>query len=174
LNNRTKIIAITGAESTGKSTLSKALSEYFDIPFIPEYARNYVLTLNRHYDFSDVELIARKQIEQFNEAFQSDHKIVILDTWLIITKIWFEVVFNSVPDWIDEAIKSHPIDMFLVCNTDLPWIEDSVRENGGEMREKLQKKYIKEIQQINGKYEIVSGEYNSRLKQAIQVIESII
>ncbi len=165
MNNRTKIIAITGAESTGKSTLSKALSEYFDIPFIPEYARDYILTLNRNYDSRDIELIARKQIEQFYEAVQSDHKIVILDTWLIITKIWFEVVFNSIPEWIDDAIKSHPIDIFLVCDTDLPWIQDNVRENGGEMREKLQKRYIREIRQINGNYEIVSGEQNSKLKK---------
>ena len=53
-------------------------------------------------------------------------------------------------------------------------ITDNVRENGGEMREKLQKRYIREIQQINGKYEIVSGDQNYRLKKAKQIIESII
>ncbi len=166
-------MVVTGAESTGKSTLSKALSEHFKVPFIPEFARDYVLQLNRKYSFQDVELIAQKQLEQYNNAKQSNHKIVVLDTWLIITKIWFDVVFQSVPQWIDDALKSHPVDMYLVCDTDLPWVKDNVRENGGEMREKLQQIYLAEIEQINAKYEVVSGKHDERLKKAIQIIERI-
>jgi hypothetical protein len=40
-------------------------------------------------------------------------------------------------------------DLFLVCNTDIPWMPDKIRENGGKMREILLQMYINEIESIN-------------------------
>lgn len=163
-----KIIVITGAESTGKSTLTESLAKHFNSPYLPELAREYVENLNREYNFEDVEFIANKQIELLNKLKQSDSPVIFIDTWLIITKIWFEVVFKKIPEWINKEIKSTKIDLFIVCNTDLPWIPDSVRENGGENRLLLQKRYIEEIEKFNFNYKIVSGKNENRLKNAIQ------
>ena len=173
LKNRPKIIAVTGAESTGKSTLSKALANYYGVPFHAEYAREYVRKLGRKYTFEDVEFIARKQLEQYNELVKSDEPLVILDTWLVITKTWFDVVFNRVPVWIEEAIQIHPVDLFLVCDIDLPWMADDVRENGGENRIWLQRRYIKAIENYNFPYHIVRGNGNTRLQNAIRVIDEL-
>jgi nicotinamide riboside kinase len=82
------------------------------------------------------------QVQQFYELKHSGHQLFFTDTWLIITKIWFEEVFQEVPAWIEMEIKKAEIDLFLVCDTDLPWIPDHVRENGGEKREYLQNRYI--------------------------------
>ena len=35
-------IAITGPESTGKSTLAEKLARHFNVDFIPEYSRTYL------------------------------------------------------------------------------------------------------------------------------------
>ena len=171
MSNYPKIIVVTGAESTGKSTLTEALAHHFKAPFIPEYARNYVETLNRKYNFHDVEIIARKQVEMFNDMKKSDSEFVFIDTWLIITKIWFEEVFNKVPSWIEHEIKNTKIDLFLVCDTDLPWIPDPVRENGGENRLKLQEKYIEQIEYYKFDYKIVSGIKNERIRNAIERLQ---
>jgi len=173
LKHRPIIIAITGAESTGKSTLSEALANYYRVPFHGEYARDYILNLGRKYTFEDVEFIARKQLEQYNELVKSDKPLVILDTWLVITKIWFDVVFDRIPEWIEEAIRIHPVDMFLVCDIDLPWKADDVRENGGENRLQLQQRYIKTIENYNFPYRIVGGNGNARLQNAIKVIDRL-
>lgn len=173
MSSTSKIIVITGAESTGKSTLSEALAKYFDVPFIPEFARAYIQDLKESYSYNDVERIARKQTKQLKESLNSNKPIIILDTWLLITKIWFEVVFESVPQWIDKEIKNTYIDLFLVCDTDLPWIADKVRENGGESRNLLQKKYIEEIKEYNFDYKIISGNGTERVKNAIQAISNL-
>ena len=104
MSKQPKIIVITGAESTGKSTLAKALAKHCNIPFIPEYARNYIKNLNRAYNYEDIELIAQRQVEQLNSALKLNHDIIILDTWLFITKIWFEVLYQTYPGWLDESI----------------------------------------------------------------------
>lgn len=170
-----KIIVITGAESTGKSVLTDWLANYFQAPFLPEFAREYIENLNRKYTYDDVELIAREQISRLEaiKTKNSDAHYIFIDTWLIITKIWFEVVFNRLPSWLDDQIKNTPIDLFLVCDTDLPWIPDPVRENGGEQREILQKKYIEAIEDYNFNFKIVSGKNQERNSNALQCLLQI-
>ena len=174
MKQRPKIIAITGAESTGKSNLARELSEHYGAPFIPEYARDYIQNLDRKYTFEDVEYIAQKQVEQYNDLIKSDFQVIFLDTWLLITKVWFEVVFGRVPHWIENELKNTKIDLFLVCDTDLPWISDPVRENGGENRERLQEKYISEIGKYGFPYEIIQGMNGTRVQNAISVIDRIL
>ncbi|WP_321995769.1 ATP-binding protein [Draconibacterium orientale] len=173
MKQKTKIVAITGAESTGKSTLAKALATHYNVPFVPEFARSYVEQLHRSYTYDDVILIAKKQIEQYNEMLLQQPPLIILDTWLLITKIWLDVVYGKVPAWIEQAIKEIRIDAFLVCDIDLPWVPDSVRENGGIDREKLQQTYIQELKNYDFPYHIIKGNYEERKKAAIKVISSL-
>jgi len=107
-------IVITGAESTGKSTLTENLAKHFDTEFIPEFARDYIEKLPHNYTFNDVEIIAKKQKEQFESVRSKNIQIIFIDTWLIITKIWFETVFYKKPAWIDREIAQSNIDLFLV------------------------------------------------------------
>ncbi len=169
-----KIIVITGAESTGKSVLTKWLAKHYQVPYIPEFAREYIEKLNRDYTFSDVEEIAKNQINQINELKKTNQPFIFADTWLIITKIWFEVVFKKVPVWIDETIKKTKIDLFLVCDTNLPWIADPVRENGGKQREILQKRYIKTIKEYGFNYKIISGQNEERFKNALEAVQQFV
>jgi len=168
LKNRPKIIVITGAESTGKSTLTKELASHFKVPFIIETAREYVENLDRKYNFQDVKNIARSQIEALNKYKDSDYPYIFVDTWLIITKIWFEKVFGKTPNWLEKEINQTEIDLFLVCNIDLPWVQDPVRENGGEKRIILHNNYITDLNEFGFNYKIVSGENENRIKNALQ------
>ena len=174
MSQQPKIIAITGAESTGKSTLAEELSRHYKVPFESEFARDYVKAIENKYTFSDIEYIAKKQIEQYKKLIESGNKLVILDTWLLITKVWFDVVFKKVPAWVEQSILETPIDLFLVCDIDLPWIKDNVRENGGDSRIKLHKRYIEEIEDHGFQYSIVKGTGTERTQNAIRYIDRLL
>ena len=164
-----KRIVITGPESTGKTELAISLARKLNSVWVPEYARHYVENLGRDYNYDDVVEIAKYQIAEENKCTSElKNGIVIFDTWLIITKVWFDVVYGICPTWIPDHIKSSEIDLFLVCATDLPWIADPVRENGGDKREELFQLYIKEIQKFGFKYEIVQGIGEARLDCALK------
>jgi nicotinamide riboside kinase len=163
-------VVITGPECTGKSTLSARLAEYFDTVFISEYARDYIEALTRNYTYEDVLYIAEKQLSQVKDGF-GDKNIVFFDTWLIITKVWFKVLYGHYPGWIDDELKKGYIDLWLICSTDIPWIADGVRENGGEMREKLFAMYLAEIEQIGGRYAIIHGTGDQRFLNALKAIK---
>lgn len=173
MKKQPKIIVITGAESTGKTTLTERLATHFGVPFIPEIARNYVENISRKYTFSDVETIAKMQIEQFNRIIKTESTYIFIDTWLIVTKTWFEFVYNQTPEWLISEIEKSKIDLFLVCDTDLPWISDPVRENGGENRILLQKKYIDDINKFQFNHEIVSGINDERFFNAIRFLNKL-
>lgn len=164
-------IVVTGAESTGKSTLSQALSQHYQCPWIPEFARPYIESLTRDYTFEDVAFIAKNQIRQDE---QCTGEMVVFDTWLIITKVWFDFVYGKHPDWLDRFIDSSHIDLFLICDIDLPWVFDPVRENGGENRKILHERYQQEIINYGFNYRVVDGEGHQRLQNAVKHINELL
>jgi nicotinamide riboside kinase len=173
VNNKTTKIVITGAESTGKSILSVAMAKHYDAIWIPELARDYVEKLDRHYTYNDIELIARKQIE-IEQSLSPETSIVFFDTWLVITKVWFEFVFGQSPSWLHDYISASNIDLFLLCDIDIPWEADPVRENGGETRKILHETYINELSKYGFNYKIVSGKDEKRTQNAINIVNDLL
>ncbi len=168
-------IVITGPESVGKSTLTKLLAEHFHGKYVTEFARDYVAQLNRPYTYEDVEIIARKQMSQYDEknvSVQPVYPAVFFDTFLIITKVWFNHVWHRQPEWFDQAILSRPMDLYLLCAPDIPWEADNVRENG-KIREALFLQYKKELEHYRQKYVIIAGTGLHRIENAIHEVTKL-
>ncbi len=162
------IVFVSGAESTGKTLLSENLAHHFNVGWVPEYAREYVEGLQRAYSFDDVCVIAKKQILQIQES--EARKLIIFDTGLIITKVWFEEVYGTCPKWFLNAIHSYASGYYLICLPDIEWIQDGVRENQHK-RNKLHQKYVSEIAKLGAPYEIISGSHDDRIRQGIVAIK---
>lgn len=169
--DKLKKVVLIGPESTGKTELAKYLANYFNALWIPEYARDYIANLNRPYTFQDVEHIAHKQVEREKEYLKKANQWLFYDTYLIITKVWFRVVYQKVPPWLEKKIQESSIDLFLLCNTDIPWIPDPVRENGGEMRNKLFDIYKNELEEYHFPYKIITGKNSQRMQHAVAAVE---
>lgn len=163
-------IAILGPESTGKTALAKSLAEYFEAEWVPEFAREYVENLTAPYTYDDVCNIALKQIEQEkNHENKETTKFVFFDTDLIITKVWFQYKYKSVPEFLTDRLKQGFFDFYLLCAPDLAWEADSVREHGTD-REFFFEWYKTEIEQTNKPYVIVNGIGNQRIQHAIEAL----
>jgi NadR type nicotinamide-nucleotide adenylyltransferase len=163
-------IAIIGPESTGKSELAKKLAEYFNGDWVPEYAREYIENLKTSYNYDDVCTIARKQIdEQLEYSNNLMQGFVFFDTELIITKVWFEYCFSKVPDFLVQHMNHNFFDLYLLCNYDLDWLPDAVREHG-EDRSYFFELYKNEIEKTGQPFDIISGKGTKRLENAITVI----
>lgn len=165
-------IVITGAESTGKSELAQQLATHFNGLWIPELARTYIEELDRPYTYEDVEKIARLQIEDEKKR-QFERVPLFFDTWLIITKVWFDFRFGQHPEWLHQTIQKSNIDLFLLCDIDLPWQFDPVRENGGENRKKLHQIYIEELESYGFDYRIVTGIGPCRFQNAANYVQEL-
>ena len=168
-----KKVSLIGPECTGKTTLASELARHFSSIWVPEYAREYIEKLGHKYTFQDVEHIAKIQLSQINYAYPQSNIWIFFDTDLIITKVWFEVVFNECPEWINEEIKKNHFSLHLLCKPDIPWTADSVRENGGENREILYHKYLQVLQDCKLPYNIVEGEGEKRFSNTIKLLNNL-
>ena len=152
-------VGIIGPESTGKSSLGQYLAKRYGATYVPEYARDYVASLHRPYTYDDVCHIARKQIEQIKEVGSGKWEasdIIFFDTELIVTRVWFDYVYGTAPDWLLSAMKQYKMDTYLLTYPDIPWIPDPTRENGSdEMRLQLFHRYEQEIQALDVPYYII-------------------
>lgn len=166
-------VAIIGPESTGKTALARALASYFRVPWIPEYARSYVENLDEHYSFEDVCKIAKHQIKT-EESLEKNDVLswIFFDTDLIITKVWFDYCYHQVPDFVTERLEKKFFDIYLLCEPDLPWEEDPVREHGDD-RDFFFQWYKKEIQALGKPFIIVNGSGEERVQRAIRALNTL-
>jgi NadR type nicotinamide-nucleotide adenylyltransferase len=166
-NKKMIAIVLTGPESTGKSELTKGLAKHFRGLMVDEYARQYVENIEGYYTFDDVEQIAGEQVKEYLHACRSAGKkqLVFFDTFLIITKIWFEEVFFCCPVWLHKAIKDCQVDFALLCLPDIPWQNDGVRENP-HRREYLFNCYKRELEYYQIPFAVVEGQGANRLANA--------
>ncbi|PWD98686.1 AAA family ATPase [Marinilabilia rubra] len=168
-------VVITGPESTGKSRLTIQLAEYFNGYLIEEYARSYVENLNRSYTFEDVEKITSIQVQEYlrikSAALHEDY--AFFDTFLLITKVWFEEVFECCPVWLNHEIKTCKPDLALLCAPDLPWEADGVRENG-HLRQYLFDRYKEELEFYSIPFHVVEGGGVQRFQNALKCVDSFI
>jgi NadR type nicotinamide-nucleotide adenylyltransferase len=167
-----KKIVVTGPESTGKSTLCEQLAKKYNTNWVPEYAREYLLKLGRPYTYDDLLIIARRQLEQEDHITASSKSpLVFIDTDMYVMKVWCEYVFGKCHSFILDEIVKRKYDVYLLCNTDLPWVADELREYPDlESRERLYHMYKDlMINQLSPWFDI-SGNYEERLEKAISIV----
>jgi NadR type nicotinamide-nucleotide adenylyltransferase len=162
-------IAIVGPESTGKSVLTQALAVHFKGLWVPEAAREYLEKLARPYQKGDVEEIARLQIQAEKEALKSQVPIVFCDTNLLVIKVWMEHRFGTCPTWILDSLSDYRYDLSLLCDIDLNWEPDPLREHP-HLRNHFRKVYENELTNLNCKWNWVRGYGQQRMETAISQI----
>lgn len=162
MSMKTMRIAITGPESSGKTTLARGLAAHLDAVWVPEYARQYLEKLGRPYVYEDLEWIARGQREWEEKYAQEARDVLICDTDLLVMKVWSEYKYKRCAPYILEQLASRPYDLFVLCAPDIPWEYDPLRENPGE-REELHAIYRRELEGMDVPFLEVSGSLEERI-----------
>jgi NadR type nicotinamide-nucleotide adenylyltransferase len=165
-------LAITGPESTGKSSLAEALVRHFNAVLVPEYAREYLDHLGRPYDRLDVINIGRKQKELIDEACAGPAKMVIADTELMVISIWLSHKYGQSDPWVEEELLQQPFDFYLLCDVDLPWEEDPLREHP-HMRQYFFDLYHQRLSELGLPFGVVQGEGEDRIRNALNLLSCL-
>ncbi len=168
-----KRIVLTGPESTGKSVLAQQLAEHYQTNFVEEYGRTYCEEHSTDLSPLDFAHIAGGQLYREDEAALASNKILFCDTDLIVTQIWGEIYLNHCPSWIVEANHLRRYDLFLLLQTDIPWVNDGTR-GYEKVREAQWERLREELESRNLPYVVISGDFENRLEQAITAVEEIL
>jgi len=164
-----KKIAITGPESTGKSQLTEELAKIHDTVWVKEYAREYLKKINREYNYNDILIISEGQFKNENSLAKKAKNYLFCDTDFTVTKIWSEFKYGKCHKWINEMFLSNRYDLYLLCDIDLPWTYDPLREHPNN-REELFEIYKNTLINAGFKFEIINGIGKIRLENALKAI----
>ena len=185
-----KKIVVIGPESTGKSTLCTQLAAHYKTLWCPEYAREFLEKKGTDYSYDDLLTIAKGQInreeamsheleatrQKNSDSILTAHSSqLFIDTDMYVMKVWCEFVFGKCHSWILNQIAERKYDMYLLCNVDLPWVADELREYPDlKTRNKLYHFYKDNMINQTVPWVNISGTYEERLQTAINAVDDLI
>ncbi|MBR9922782.1 MAG: ATP-binding protein [Bacteroidetes bacterium] len=124
-----KRILITGPESTGKTSLAKALAHAANEPWVPEYAVEYLQKHGPNYQLDDLLHIAKGQFALEDQLAGMARKQLFCDTGPLVLKIWAEYKFGQCPPFIQKAWEERVYDQIILLPPNIPWQDGPFREN---------------------------------------------
>jgi len=182
-NTKLQKIVVLGPESTGKTTLCEALAKHYAVLDCKEYAREYLHENGTKYNYEDLLTIAKGQLTLEDEQIQKAEQVytdlsknkIIIDTNMYVMKVWCEYVFNNCHTYILDEINKREYDLYLLCDIDLPWTADEMREYPDEKpRQELFAIYKDILINQNIPWGIVNGLGDERTQNAIKLIDKIL
>jgi len=168
-----KIITITGPESSGKTTLASSLAQTLNGWLLQELSRTYLTELARPYDEQDIIEIGRKHLEKKRLALKLKNPYIICDTGFLVLKIWMEYKYGKAAPSIEAQFLQDEVDLYLLCRPDIPWEWDPLRENPHD-RAQLFDLYEAALITANKPYIIIEGASSqARTNSALGAIQQI-
>ena len=117
-------VCLHGAESTGKTTLARALAAETGAITVGEYGRSHCAAHPGPLAREDLLLIGRAQTAMIAAAQGWAGPLVLIDTDALMTAAWCEMLLGERPPELMAAPKA---DLYLLLEPDLPWVDDGVR-----------------------------------------------
>ncbi|OUR98267.1 nicotinate-nucleotide adenylyltransferase [Flavobacteriales bacterium 33_180_T64] len=168
-------VVLYGPESTGKSSLAKALAKYYDTVYVEEFSRTYAKAQrNLRLTRKDVLPIAIGQMQLENEQLKIANKVLICDTDLLETKVYSEFYYDGFcPELVKKKALENTYDLYFLTYIDIVWEADDVRDQPNNRLEMFNRF---EYALIHSKkpYIMVKGDLEERLKICKKHIDKLL
>jgi nicotinamide riboside kinase len=171
------LIAVLGAESTGKTWLAQALSERLAqttglrCTWVPEWLRQWCATQGRTPKRDEQHLIAQTQQAHIAAAARS-HDIVVADTTALMTAVYSLQVFGDDSLRTAGLAQQARVHLTLLTALDLPWVADGHQRDGPHVRRPVDATLHQWLTQAQLPFVRVSGLGAARLDCAARACEA--
>ena len=168
------VVAIVGAESTGKSTLARQLhdtllAEGAKVALVGEYLREFCATRQRTPLRDEQAAIAARQTTDIRAAAR-DHDWVIADTSALMIAVYSQFIFDDRSLYASALSAQAECDLSLLTALDLPWVADGLQRDGERVREPVDTLLRAALQRGGIGFAVVSGSGSARLQVARDAI----
>lgn len=168
------VLAIVGAESTGKTTLARGLAEALvadglNATMVPEVLREFCDDLGRTPYPHEQAAIAQAQTQRIALAAQA-HGVVVTDTTALMTAVYSDYLFNDQALYAQALADHAQAELTLLTALDLPWEADGLQRDGAHVREPVDTLIRHHLVQAGLPFSVVAGQGAHRLQQALTTV----
>lgn len=175
--NCLKIVTF-GPESSGKTSLAKALAAHYNTEWVPEFARDY---LQKKYDDAgeicapeDLLTIAKGQMQDENRLAKKANRVLFCDTNVLETYVYGEAYYKNFENPVlKEAAEKNRYDLYFLTAIDVPWEPDDLRDKPEE-REQMFTRFENALKSRNLPYVLIKGNHEERLKTAVKIVDGML
>lgn len=176
-----KRVLVIGAESTGKSTLTENLAQFFikngvNAIGIQEWAREWIDDkLEGDMNRLEYEHITNFGITQMQlvDVASKKYELVISDTDAIVSSIFQDIYYNKVDEELKQVAYSEKWNLVLLTHVDVPWVDDGQR-NLSHIRFDVHKRFEDKLKELGFVYIDVTGTWEERLKTSISHVQNLL
>lgn len=172
------VVALLGAECTGKSTLAQQLAAALRAQgtpavVVPEALRDFCARMGRTPRRDEQQAIAEAQSAAITRA-AAQHPIVIADTTALMTAVYSEQVFGDTSLYA-RGLRDHRIaGLTLLAATDLPWQADGYQRDGTAARQAVDRLLRQVLDRSGTPYSVILGDGPRRLQSALAALRRAI
>jgi nicotinamide riboside kinase len=174
-----RVVAVLGAESTGKTELAQALAEQLgslgagSCTWVAEVLREWCDREGRTPARHEQAAIAVAQRQRIEQA-AATQALVVADTTELMTAVYSEQIFED-RSLTDAALRWHAerVDLTLLTGLDLPWQPDGLQRDGPQVREPVDRR-LRELLQGHGlPFAVVYGRAEQRGQNALRAMSPL-
>jgi NadR type nicotinamide-nucleotide adenylyltransferase len=161
-------ICFLGGESSGKSTLAKALATKFKTKFAAEYGRELWEQKAGDLQYDDLLAIARRQIEREETLALAAHRYLFCDTSPLTTLYYSLDLFGKADSELVE-LSQRRYDLTILCAPDFPFFQDGTRRDNA-FREAQHAWYIQRLTERGIPFHLVRGSVEQRVEMIAELL----
>jgi NadR type nicotinamide-nucleotide adenylyltransferase len=164
-------VALVGTESSGKSTLARALAERLDTRWTHEYGRELWEAQDLQGSFADHLRIAARQREREDAAARHARAFLFCDTNAWTTLHWSLRSYGCADDRLQALVDRTMADyVWIVCDNDFGWVQDGTRELAGDAASAFQAQQIGDLEARGVPFHVVSGPVEARVARVLDIL----
>ena len=174
-----RVIAIVGAESTGKSTLALGLADRIAkqtglrCGVVTEYLREWCNHAGRTPRRDEQRGIAEEQLRRVRAAAR-EHDIVVADTMPLMVAVYSLHLFKD-DTLVPMAIAAQSeVALTLLTALDLPWVADGLQRDGAHVREPVDRAVRELLAAHDLGWSVIGGAGAARLDQAFAAVTPLL
>jgi HTH-type transcriptional repressor of NAD biosynthesis genes len=164
-------IALVGGESSGKSTLAKALAARFDTAWVHEYGRELWEERGGRLDPPDLLHIAEVQIGREERGLLTANRYLFCDTTPLVTRFYAEWQFGVAEPRL-VALADRAYDLSFLCAGDWPFVQDGSRQDPA-FRDRQHAYYAAHLSAAGAPVVELAGDLDTRVATASAALSAL-
>ena len=163
-------VAVVGAESTGTTTLARALAEAYDTAWVEEYGREYWMAKVQRGEqdrWTEDEFvhIAEEQARREDLAARTANRVLFCDTDPFATGLWHERYLGVRSARVEAVAAGRSYALTLLTGAEIPFVQDGWRD-GEAIRLGMHRRFVERLEEENRPYVPLEGPPERRLRTA--------